>query len=363
MVVSTNETPEPSKPGPTPRYFPGGEQVAFFILVIAVVGGTAYMLWPILVGPFLGLATGSLLRRVVERRSSPLKRQITASAITTVAAVLVLGPVCGVLIWTAQAVANEVVELSTRVDELDGMIEAAADRAGPLGPQLRGGPGELTRQLANALPMLAQKAGGFASAVGAFLAQFMVGLLLYCLALYYTLLEGAAWRTRFIRALPLRDTIADELLSHFRQVSVSVIVGGLGTTLVQIVAAAIGYWLFDFEAPLFWALVTGVASFVPFVGTALVFIPLSLAHGFEFGWLQGLLVFGYGVIVIGTVDNLVRPLLVRAGLDIHPLLVFLAVFGGLASFGLIGIFTGPLLMATTISALQLYEKMSASAET
>jgi predicted PurR-regulated permease PerM len=303
------------------------------------------------------------LRGIVERRSSPLRRQITAGAITAVAAMLVLGPVCGVLIWTAQAVAAEVVELSTRVDELDAMIAAAAERAGPFEPQLRGGPGELARQLANALPMLAQKAGGFASAVGGFLAQFMIGLLLYCLALYYTLLEGGAWRTRFIRALPLRDTVADELLSHFRQVSISVIVGGLGTTLMQIVAAALGYWLFGFEAPLFWALVTGVASFVPFVGTALIFIPLSLAHGYEAGWLQGLMVFGYGAIVIGTVDNLVRPLLVRTGLNIHPLLVFLAVFGGLASFGLIGIFTGPLLMATTISALQLYEKTTATAGT
>lgn len=357
--MSSNEAPETSRRDPSPRYFPGGERVAFFVLVVAVVGATAYMLWPILVGPFLGLAAGSLLRGVVARRSSKRARHLTAGVITTLAVVLVLGPACGVLIWMTQAIADEVVELSTRVDELDAMIDAAADRAGPFGPQLRGGPGELTRQLASALPMLAQKAGGFASAVGAFLAQFMVGLLLFCMALYYSLLEGAAWRARFIRALPLRDTVADELLSHFRQVSVSVIVGGLGTTVVQIIAAGLGYWMFGFEAPLFWALVTGVASFVPFVGTALVFIPLALAHGFEVGWLQGLLVFGYGVIVIGTVDNLVRPLLVRAGLDIHPLLVFLAVFGGLASFGLIGIFTGPLLMATTVSALQLYEKTTA----
>jgi predicted PurR-regulated permease PerM len=333
------------------------------VLVLAVVGATAYMLWPIIVGPFLGLAAGSLLRGLVERRSTQLQRQLTAGVITAVAIALVLGPVCGVLIWTAQAIANEVVELSSRLDELEAMIDAAADRAGPLGPQLRGGPGELTRQLGNALPMIAQQAGGFASAVGAVLAQFTVGLLLFCVALYYTLLEGGAWRARFVRALPLRDTVADELLSHFRQVSVSVIIGGLGTTLVQIIAAAFGYWLFGFEAPLFWALVTGVASFVPFVGTAVVFIPLAFAHGFEFGWLPGLMVFGYGVLVIGTVDNVVRPLLVRTGLNIHPLLVFLAVFGGLASFGLIGIFTGPLLMATTISALELYEKTSTPADT
>jgi predicted PurR-regulated permease PerM len=352
--VSTNDEPGP-------RYFPGGERVAFFTLVVAVVAATTYMLWPILAGPFLGLASGSLFRGVVERRSSKLARQITAGMITALLVVLVLGPLLAMFIWMAQAVAAEVIDLATRLDELDAMLDAAADRAGPLGPQLREVSGELTAHLTNALPTLAQQAGNFAGAIGSFLAQFTIGLLLFCLTLYYALLQGGEWRQRFIRALPLRVEVADELLSHFRQVSISVIVGGLGTTVVQTIAAALGYWMLGFEAPLFWALITGVASFIPFVGTALIYVPLALAQGFEFGWLQGVLVLAYGVIVIGTVDNLVHPLLVRAGLHIHPLLVFLAVFGGLASFGVIGIFTGPLLMATTVSALKLYEKAASVA--
>jgi predicted PurR-regulated permease PerM len=353
--VSTDDEPEPG-PNPGPRYFPGGERVAFFTLVVAVVGATTYMLWPILVGPFLGLASGSLFRGVVDRRSGKLARHITAGLITALIVVLVLGPMFALLVWMAEAVADEVISLASRLDELDAMLDAAADRAGPLGPQLRELTDELTAQLTNALPTLAKQAGNFAGAIGSFLAQFTIGLLLFCMTLYYTLLQGGEWRQRFIRALPLRPGVADELLSHFRQVSVSVIVGGLGTTVVQTVAAGLGYWMLGFEAPLFWALITGVASFLPFVGTALIYVPLALAQAFEVGWLQGVFVLAYGVVVIGTVDNLVHPLLVRVGMHIHPLLVFLAVFGGLASFGVMGIFTGPLLMATTVAALKLYEK-------
>jgi predicted PurR-regulated permease PerM len=176
------------------------------------------------------------------------------------------------------------------------------------------------------------------------------------MTLYYTLVEGGAWRRRFVAMLPLRPELADGLVAHFREVSVAVLVGGIGTSVVQMVVAALGFWLLGFDAPVFWALVTGLASFVPIVGTALVYVPLAIVQGIEMGWGQGLMTFAYGMVVIGTVDNLVRPLLVRSGMHIHPLLVFLAVFGGFASLGTIGLFLGPLLMATTVAALEIHER-------
>jgi predicted PurR-regulated permease PerM len=361
--VSTDEQPptNPSRNLP-PRFFPGGERIANFALVIAVLGATLYMLWPILVGPFLGLAGGALFRPVVDRRESVRGRRLTAGAITTLVVMLVFGPMVVFLIWLAGSVAHEVVELSKQVHELEAMINAGADRLGPLGPPLRDAATGLNQHLTDALPTLAQGAGDFAGAIGKFLAEFTIGLLLFCLTQYYTLLEGAEWRARFIAALPVPAEIADEILSHFRKVSISVIVGGLGTTFVQTLVAALGYWIFGFDAPLFWALITGVASFVPFVGTALIYIPMAIVHGFDAGWVQALFFLGYGVLVVGTVDNIVRPLLVRAGLQIHPLLVFLSLFGGLATFGVMGIFTGPLLMATAVSALKFYEKIPVRAQ-
>ncbi len=185
----SEEPPPETRPEPGPRYFPGGERVAFFVCVVAVVGATAYMLWPILVGPLFGLAGGSLFGKLVERYSGPRKRKLIAALITIFVVVLVLGPTLAFTIWLAQEIAGEVARLSTRVDELSVMFETAATRAGPLGPPLRELATSLTRDLANVLPTIAQRAGDFAGAIGAFLAQLLVGLVLFCMTLYYTLVK------------------------------------------------------------------------------------------------------------------------------------------------------------------------------
>lgn len=356
LVVPDHEATPPNQPEPGLRYFPGGERVAFFCFLVAVVGATAYMLWPILVGPLVGLAGGSLMHRWVARRTTPRARKLMAGLLTAGMVLVVLVPVLASAVWLVQAMMGELTGLSSRIDQLTVLFDALADRAGPLGPSLRELADELAAHLSNALPSVAQRLGDVVGALGSFLAQLAVGLVLACMTLYYTLVEGDAWRARFIAALPLDPKTADELLSHFHEVSVAVLVGGVGTSVVQTLVATLGYWLLGFEAPIFWGLVTGVASFVPVVGTALVYLPLALGQGIEAGWLQGCFVLAYGVLVTGTIDNLVHPLLVRTGMQIHPLLVFLAVFGGLATFGVLGLFLGPLLMATTVSALGLYDR-------
>lgn len=342
-----------------PRYFPGGERIAFFTLLVGLLAATAYMLWPILLGPLLGLAADSLLRRAVERRAPRLSLRTKAALTTALIVGLVLGPALAFTIWLAQTIADEVARLAPRVAEFDGAVEALASRAGPLEGPLRGAAAELARSASDALPALAQRAGGFAGAIGGFLAELAIGLLLFSMTLYYGLVEGSRWRARFIRMSPLRPELTVRLLSHFREVSLGVLVGGLGTSVVQTIAAGFGYLVLGVDAPLFWALLTGVASFIPVVGTGLIYIPLALAQGLAGDWLHAALIAGYGVIVIGTVDNLARPILVRSGMQLHPLLVFLAVFGGLASFGVTGLFIGPLIMATAVAALQIYEKTPA----
>jgi predicted PurR-regulated permease PerM len=110
------------------------------------------------------------------------------------------------------------------------------------------------------------------------------------------------------------------------------------------------------DGPLLWAVATAFASFIPLFGTALVWGPLALVLGVTHGPLRGLLLAGYGIIVVGLSDNVARPLLMERQLGVHPLFVFLAVFGGLASFGFAGLFLGPLIMALTVAALDLYEQ-------
>jgi predicted PurR-regulated permease PerM len=95
---------------------------------------------------------------------------------------------------------------------------------------------------------------------------------------------------------------------------------------------------------------------VPVGGSALVWVPVSLYLFAAGEATHGLVVLGFGAVVVGVVDNVLRPLLGRSGLDLHPLLMFLAVFGGLAAFGASGLYLGPLCVALFVAVARIYER-------
>src|SRR5205085_2425819 len=95
-------------------------------------------------------------------------------------------------------------------------------------------------------------------------------------------------------------------------------------------------------------------SFVPTIGTAIVWAPITVYEFAAKGWGHGVLFLAYGIVIVGGSDNVIRPMLIKRGLEMHPLLVFVAVIGGVASFGPSGIFLGPLVMALAVSAVDIY---------
>jgi len=128
----------------------------------------------------------------------------------------------------------------------------------------------------------------------------------------------------------------------------AVVFGIVLTALAQGVLAGLGYWVAGVEAPALWGAITALVSLIPFVGPV-VWIGLSiglLAHG-ETQAALGL--FLWGALVVSWIDNLIRPLVISGPTRIPFLLVFLGVLGGLNSFGLIGLFLGPVLLAISVA--------------
>jgi predicted PurR-regulated permease PerM len=177
------------------------------------------------------------------------------------------------------------------------------------------------------------------------MSQFVLARYLFAITLYYLYLNGVAWRERLVRVLPLDPNDTREFLRRFHLVSLGVLVGNLGTALVQGVVATIGFVLFGTPVPILFGLLTVFAALVPLVGSPLVWAPLAIYMGFTKGLPRGLEVALWGALLVSTVDNFVRPLLTRRGLELHTLVIFLAVFGGVATYGAAGVFLGPLVMA------------------
>lgn len=156
------------------------------------------------------------------------------------------------------------------------------------------------------------------------------------------------------RASPLAPGHTDRLVSVFVEFARNVVLAGLVAGLLQGVVATLGFWLADVERALLFGVLTAVFAYVPLVGTALVWVPVCVlllaadragAAAFVAVW---------SLALTGTVDNMVRPFIVKGRSDVPLLLVFLGAFGGLASFGVIGILVGPVIVAMLLALLHIY---------
>jgi predicted PurR-regulated permease PerM len=126
--------------------------------------------------------------------------------------------------------------------------------------------------------------------------------------------------------------------------------------LIQGVIALIGFLIFGVPDPFFWFVITAIGSMIPFVGTAIGIIPVTillLSQGME--W-QAIAILTYGVVVVGSTDNLVRLYILEKLASVHPLITLLGVVVGVPLFGFIGLIFGPLLISLFILILKIYKK-------
>ncbi len=143
--------------------------------------------------------------------------------------------------------------------------------------------------------------------------------------------------------VPLDARYQRRLFEVFKQFALALVMGTSVTAVLQGVVASAGYAVAGLPNPLVWGVATSVGGFVPIIGTAVVVVPavVTVAQTQGIGWGLGLMV--YAIAVVGTVDNLVKPLIMSGRSNVHPLLIFLSVFGGMYWMGLTGVFIGPVL--------------------
>jgi predicted PurR-regulated permease PerM len=178
--------------------------------------------------------------------------------------------------------------------------------------------------------------------------------------MYYIFKEHKAIRNFIIKMLPFPVKEKTRLLTQFADVVYGVLYGQIVTAIVQGVLAGIGYAIFGLPSPVLWAIITMLFALVPMIGTAAIWVPASIylfIVGFStgpFGWGPGVALFLYGLLIVGLVDNFLRPILIGEKSGIHPALVLLGAFGGLGVFGFIGIIIGPLVIAVFKQLLIAY---------
>lgn len=219
---------------------------------------------------------------------------------------------------------------------------------------------EQERDLANAVQEKVSAQGGkAAAAVGATLSAtgaVIFQAVMMLIAFYFLLLEGQALVSWIDDLSPLKRGQTRELLAEFKKVSYAVLLSTVITSAVQAIAALGGYLIGRVPHPIFFAGVTFFAAFIPAVGAGAVCLAAAALLFFTGHPYSALFLAIWGMAVVGLVDNAVKPLLIKGGMQMNGAVVFFALIGGLGAFGGIGLLLGPLVVTLFLSLLRMYQR-------
>lgn len=170
---------------------------------------------------------------------------------------------------------------------------------------------------------------------------------------FYVVRDGGGMIEKIKYLSPLREEQEDKIFEGVRLVARSVLLGSFLTALCQGLAGGIGLAIVGIPG-LFWGTVMGFSSLIPVIGTALVWGPAVIYLLLLGSWKSGIFLLLWSVVLVGSIDNFLRPFLMRGENNLSPFYIFLAIIGGVQYFGLSGILYGPLILTFAMVMLYIY---------
>jgi predicted PurR-regulated permease PerM len=184
--------------------------------------------------------------------------------------------------------------------------------------------------------------------------QFVINLGIMLYLLFFLLRDGAALSRRMLRAIPLSDGHKEPLMQKFTTVVRATVKGNVAVAAAQGVLGGFIFWALGIQGALLWGVIMGFLSLLPAVGSALVWVPVAAYFLLTGALWQGIVLVLFCVLVIGMVDNLLRPLLVGKETKLPDYVILISTLGGMALVGLNGFVIGPLVAALFMAAWDLF---------
>jgi predicted PurR-regulated permease PerM len=179
-----------------------------------------------------------------------------------------------------------------------------------------------------------------------------LGIMLYLL--FFLMRDGKALADRIKVTIPLRTDQKAALFSRFADVVRATVKGGILVAIAQGALGGLAFWFLGIHAPLLWAVLKAFLSLLPAIGAGLVWLPVAIYFLASGAVWQGISLITYGVLVIGLVDNILRPFLVGKDTKLPDYVVLISTLGGIAVFGLNGFVIGPLIAAIFMVTWEIF---------
>lgn len=344
-----------------PMHLPGLEDKTFLLLVVAVSLAFAWILWPFFGAVLWGTIMAILFAPVYRRLLRIMARKRTLAALTTVLIVLLI--VILPLVLVGALLLQEALSVYARFQSgefdpgrffqqvlgaLPAWVNDLLSRFGLANL------GALQDKLSTALVQGGQFVAAKAFNIGQNTFDLVVNLGIVLYLLFFFVRDGDLLTKRIRSAVPLHSHQQRELFSMFTTVIRATVKGNVVMAIVQGALGGMIFWFLGVHAAVLWAVVMAFLSLLPAVGSALVWLPVAIYFLVTGALWQGIVLTAFGVLVIGMVDNVLRPILVGKDTKLPDYVVLVSTLGGMAIFGLNGFVIGPVIAAMFMSVWEIF---------
>jgi predicted PurR-regulated permease PerM len=179
-------------------------------------------------------------------------------------------------------------------------------------------------------------------------------MVVFMMMLFFLLRDGPQLRDVLRGISPLTRGQETEIIDHLSKTVKGVLLSMVIVPVAQGIVALIGFWIFGVPSPVLLSVFVFFAAMIHLIGTPLVWIPTGLYLSFWVSPAKGIGMLLYGALIISAMDNIIKPIILKGAAQIHALLAFLSVLGGLYAFGAKGLIAGPVILSLVLSAYRIY---------
>jgi len=342
----------------------GGRRFRTAFVVILVVAVSALFLavtWPFLKPLLLGALLAGLCHPLYRWITRLLRGRRSLGAIVTllILFIVVAGPLSaflGVVVQQALAVSNQAIPwvqqhfgAASTFNAHDWLVQRFPALADHVPSQ---------EQLVESVGAAAKSIGSFlvtvASRMTASTAVFLLNLFVMVYAMFFFLKDGERILEKIFYYLPLSDEDEALMLQRFISITRATVKGTLVIGIIQGALAGFAFWLAGIDGAAFWGTIMAILSIVPGIGAALIWVPAVIYLIVTGQLLAGLLLFAWCAAVVGTIDNILRPILVGKDAKMPDLLILVGTLGGLFLFGPIGFIVRPIVCGLFLTVWEIY---------
>ncbi|MDR2486268.1 MAG: AI-2E family transporter [Treponema sp.] len=213
---------------------------------------------------------------------------------------------------------------------------------------------DIQRRLVSLLSSGIQNLLQFSSTVARNVGSFFVSLVLMIFSLFFFYTDGQYLSHLFLHAIPIRKQYLSALVVKFMDITRNLFFGYIMVALIQAFMGYIIFFIFQIKGALVFAVLTFICVFIPMIGGGLVWLPLGIIRIMNGELAGGILFLVVSALFISTLDNILRPMFLQNRIQLHPLIIFFAILGGVSAFGFNGLILGPMLVILFLTVLDLF---------